>query len=449
VTAHLIRKYAAAVPRYTSYPTAPHFHEGIDSAIYASWLRQLGPDHSLSLYLHIPYCDRLCWFCACHTKHTLKYEPIATYLKSLHLEIEKVGRHVSRDAKVTAVHFGGGSPTMVKPEDMIALMRCLHAAFSFSPDVEISVEMDPNDLDAGRYDALAAIGMTRASLGVQDFDPKVQKTINRIQSFEQTKSVVDAVRARGVHSVNCDILYGLPYQTLETLKDTVRQIISLDPDRIALFGYAHVPWMKKHQTMIAEKALPDVSERYRQMTMAANMLVSSGYQAIGIDHFAKPGDTLALAMKGGALKRNFQGYTDDDADALIGLGASSIGKLPQGYVQNMPATGEYERMADGEGLCVVRGIELSPEDRVRAFVIERIMCDFALDLTALATLYGPAAAVAIAEARQFAEGDRDGLVQLEGGVFQLTEAGKPFARSIAATFDTYLSNGRGRHSVAV
>ncbi|KQO80910.1 coproporphyrinogen III oxidase [Rhizobium sp. Leaf262] len=449
VIEHLIQKYAAAVPRYTSYPTAPHFHEGIDSGVYVSWLDRLGADNDLSLYLHIPYCDRLCWFCACHTKHTLKYEPIATYLKSLHREIEKVGRHVSRAATVKAVHFGGGSPTMLRPDDMVALMDCLRSAFSFSPDVEISVEMDPNDLDAGRYDALAAIGMTRASLGVQDFDPKVQRTINRIQTFEQTKSVVEAVRARGVHSVNCDVLYGLPYQTLTTLAETVRQVISLDPDRIALFGYAHVPWMKKHQTMIPERALPNVMLRYQQMVTAAQMLVAAGYVAIGIDHFAKPGDSLSMAMREGALKRNFQGYTDDSADALIGLGASAIGRLPQGYVQNMPATGEYERMADGDDLCVVRGIELSQEDRVRAFVIERIMCDFSLDLAGLATLYGAAASDAIDEVLQFARVEQDGLVAMDGDVFCLTETGKPFARSIAAAFDTYLSSGRGRHSVAV
>lgn len=446
---HLLKKYSAAVPRYTSYPTAPHFHQGIGVPEYAGWLRALDSGNRLSLYIHIPYCDRLCWFCACHTKHTLRYEPIAAYLAALHKEVEAVGRHVSRDVRVTAVHFGGGSPTMVKPADLEALMHCLRSAFSFVDGVEISVEMDPNDLDEGRYDALAAIGMTRASLGVQDFDPKVQKTINRIQTFEQTKSVVEAVRARGVHSVNCDVLYGLPYQTLETLRDTVDKIVSLDPDRVALFGYAHVPWMKKHQTMIPEKALPDVLARYHQMKTAADMLVAAGYDAIGIDHFAKPSDTLARALKDGELHRNFQGYTDDSADALIGLGASSIGKLPQGYVQNMVATGEYERMAEADGLCAVRGIALSLEDRVRAFVIERIMCDFSLDLTALSALYGPASALAVEEARQFAEGDRDGLVHLEADRFALTETGRPFARSIAATFDTYLSNGRGRHSLAV
>lgn len=449
MTEHLIHKYGTAVPRYTSYPTSPHFHDGVDSSIYTSWLGQLDESNSISLYIHIPYCDRLCWFCACHTKHTLRYEPIATYLKSLHREILKVGAHVSRDARVTAVHFGGGSPTMVKPDDLTALMNCLRDSFHFAPDVEISVEMDPNDLDEGRYDALAAIGMTRASLGVQDFDEKVQQTINRIQTFEQTKSVVDAVRARGVHSVNCDILYGLPHQTLDTLRDTVKQIISLDPDRIALFGYAHVPWMKKHQTMIPESALPDVMERYRQMTMAADMLVAAGYVAVGIDHFAKPDDKLAVALKNGALKRNFQGYTDDCADALIGLGASAIGKLPQGYVQNMPATGEYERMADGDDLCVVRGIALSDEDRVRGFVIEKIMCDFALDLTALCAIHGSVGHGVATEARDFAMRDLDGLVVIEDGIFKLSEAGRPFARSIAATFDTYLSNGRGRHSVAV
>ncbi|MFK0382594.1 oxygen-independent coproporphyrinogen III oxidase [Agrobacterium sp. NPDC090273] len=445
----LLKKYSGAVPRYTSYPTAPHFHEGINSDVYAGWLGALDRTNRISLYLHIPYCDRLCWFCACHTKHTLKYEPIAAYVEVLKREIAAVGDRVSPDAVVSAVHFGGGSPTMLRPEDMKDLMACLKEHFTFGIEPEISVEMDPNDLDDARYDALAAIGMTRASLGVQDFDEKVQTTINRIQSFDQTRSVVQAVRARGVNSVNCDILYGLPYQTLDTLKRTVEQIVSLDPDRIALFGYAHVPWMKKHQSLIPEDALPGIEERYRQMSLAAGMLGAAGYQAIGIDHFAKPEDTLAKAMIDGGLRRNFQGYTTDTADALIGLGASSIGKLPQGYVQNMVATGEYQRMAGEGGLCAVKGIALSDDDRVRAFAIERLMCDFSLDLAALKRAFGKAAHAVMAEAQLFAAGDRDGLVALDGDVFALSEAGKPFARTVAATFDSYLSNGRGRHSVAV
>lgn len=445
----LLRKYSGAVPRYTSYPTAPHFHGGIDNGTYRQWLGALGHRNRISLYLHIPYCDRLCWFCACHTKHTLKYEPIAVYLEALKREIVAVGALVSPDAMVSAVHFGGGSPTMLRPEDMVSLMDCLRRHFTFGLATEISVEMDPNDLDASRYDALAAIGMTRASLGVQDFDDKVQETINRIQSFAQTQSVVDAVRARGVHSVNCDILYGLPFQTCETLKKTVEQIVSLDPDRVALFGYAHVPWMKKHQSLIPESALPDIAERYRQMTMAAQMLGKAGYRMIGIDHFAKPADTLCRAAEAGELRRNFQGYTTDTADALIGLGASSIGRLPQGYVQNRVATGEYQRMTGEGGLAVVKGIGLSEDDHLRSHVIERLMCDFSIDLSDLKHRFGRASLSVTTQAQHFAASDRDGVVRLDADIFAVTEAGKPFVRNIAAIFDTYLGNGRGRHSVAV
>ncbi|UXT57301.1 oxygen-independent coproporphyrinogen III oxidase [Agrobacterium fabrum] len=445
----LLRKYSGAVPRYTSYPTAPHFHEGIDDTTYRGWLGALNHRNRISLYLHIPYCDRLCWFCACHTKHTLKYEPIAVYLEALKQEIATVGALVSPDAVVSAVHFGGGSPTMLKPDDMVSLMDCLRRHFTFGLDPEISVEMDPNDLDDSRYDALAAVGMSRASLGVQDFDDKVQKTINRIQSFQQTKSVVDAVRARGVHSVNCDILYGLPFQTCETLKKTVGQIVSLNPDRVALFGYAHVPWMKKHQSLIPEDALPDIAERYRQMTMAGEMLKQAGYRAVGIDHFAKPADTLCQAVEAGALRRNFQGYTTDTADALIGLGASSVGRLPQGYVQNMVATGKYQRMVGEGGLAAVKGIELSQDDHLRSHVIERLMCDFSIDLSDMQHRFGKVSHSVRDQAQQFAAGDRDGVVRLDADVFAVTEVGKPFVRHIAAIFDTYLGNGRGRHSVAV
>ncbi len=445
----LLAKYSGAVPRYTSYPTAPHFHEDIDCGKYAQWLQAITGKERISLYIHIPYCDRLCWFCACHTKHTLKYEPIAIYLESLKKEIEAVGALVSRDAAVTAVHFGGGSPTMVRPDDLIDLMAALRSAFRFADDVEISVEMDPNDLDEPRYDALAAIGMTRASLGVQDFHPEVQKAINRIQTFEQTKSVVEAVRARGVHSVNCDILYGLPYQTETTVAETVKDILSLAPDRIALFGYAHVPWMKKHQTMIKEEVLPGLEERFAQMSLAASMLVAAGYEPVGIDHFALPSDRMAIAAREGRLRRNFQGYTDDAAEALIGLGASSIGQLPQGYVQNMPATGEYQRMADAGGLTAVRGIAVSDDDRLRRRVIEEIMCRFTVSFPELQSEFGNAVDDIVAEARAFAQSNQDRICLIEDDHFVITEAGRPFARTIAAVFDSYLSNGKGRHSIAV
>jgi len=445
----LVERLSVPVPRYTSYPTAPHFNESIEADVYARWLGTLDAKNRLSLYVHIPYCDRLCWFCACHTKQTLRYEPVEAYLKGLSAEITTIGGRVSRDAPVTALHFGGGSPTLLRPDDMVALKARLAENFAFSTGGEISVEMDPNDLDDARHDALAEIGMTRASLGIQDFDPAVQKAINRIQTFEQTRGVVEAARARGVRSVNCDVLYGLPHQTVETLAQSVRAVISLAPDRIALFGYAHVPWMKKHQTMIDEAALPGVVARFDQMQMAAEMLVAAGYEAIGIDHFALPADRLAIAARNGTLRRNFQGYTDDAADALIGLGASSIGQLPQGYIQNMPATGDYLRRVGEGGLAAVRGYSFTAEDRARAWVIERVMCDFGFSFADLATRYPELAGAIRSEALQFVASDRDGLSRIEGGRFVLTATGRPFARTVAAVFDAHLASGRGRHSIAV
>lgn len=445
----LTGKYSAPVPRYTSYPTAPHFGPHITNDAYSQWLQALGEGDKLSLYAHIPYCDRLCWFCACHTKHTLRYEPVAEYLEALTREVLAVSKQVSSKAVVTALHFGGGSPTLMKPEDIRRIGALFRSAFNFASDAEISVEMDPNDMDEARYDALADIGMTRASLGVQDFQPEVQKAINRIQTFEHTKSVVDAVRARGVRSVNCDLLYGLPHQTLETLAETVRQILTLDPDRIALFGYAHVPWMKKHQTMIKEEVLPDVDARFDQSRMAAAMLIEAGYQQIGIDHFAKPGDSMAVAEREGRLRRNFQGYTDDAAETLIGFGASSIGQFRQGFVQNQTATGEYQRMTQTDGLTVVRGLAFSDEDRLRGYAIEKIMCDFAFSFADLKERFGPGADEVIAEAKFFVGQNTDGLAEIVDGRFRLTETGRLFARTVAAQFDAYLGNGKGRHSIAV
>ena len=444
-----IARLSKPVPRYTSYPTAPHFSEAVTAETYAGWLGSLGEGQALSLYAHIPYCDRLCWFCACHTKQTLRYAPVERYLVGLRKEINLVGKRVDRGATVTALHLGGGSPTLLRPGDLRELKAAFESAFAFAADAEVSVEMDPNDLDAEKHDALAEIGLTRASLGIQDFDPAVQKAINRHQTFEQTRGVVEACRARGVRSVNCDVLYGLPHQSKASLRETLSAVLSMRPERIALFGYAHVPWMKKHQTMIDESVLPSAVERYRQMEAASAMLVAAGYVAIGIDHFALPGDTLALAASKGTLRRNFQGYTDDAADALLGFGASAIGQLSEGYVQNMPATGAYlQRVGEGE-LPVVRGYALKPDDACRAFVIERLMCDFALDLSEVGARF-PAELPAIrADLLAFLAADRDGLAGFDGRRLLLTGEGRVFARVVAAAFDAHLASGAARHSVAV
>ncbi|MER9147130.1 oxygen-independent coproporphyrinogen III oxidase [Mesorhizobium opportunistum] len=437
------------VPRYTSYPTAPHFHAGVDAVVYRGWLEALEGGDEISLYLHIPYCDRLCWFCACHTKQTRHYEPVAAYLRSLYAEIATVGGLVTGKGRVRAVHFGGGSPTMLEPEDIVALGTVLRNSFAFLPGAKISVEIEPNDMDDARLDALAEIGTTRASLGVQDFDPKVQKAINREQSFLQTKAVVDGVRSRGVESVNLDLLYGLPHQTRESVSSTVAQALTLEPDRIALFGYAHVPWFKKHQTMIDEAWLPGPEERFAQSQLAAYAILDRGYEAIGLDHFAKPGDALAVAARAGALHRNFQGYTEDRCETLIGLGPSSISQFRQGYAQNMPSTSEYRRMVDDGGLAAVRGIALSDDDRVRGWIIERLMCDFAFSAIDLVERFGEAGQRLLLQSSSMALHDPVRLLELDGDRFVVPAESRPFVRSIAARFDKYFETGTARHSAAV
>jgi oxygen-independent coproporphyrinogen III oxidase len=443
-----VARLSEAVPRYTSYPTAPHFHSGVDGEVFRSWLGAIVGDEDISLYVHIPFCDRLCWFCACHTKMTLRYEPVAAFLEALHREIVTVGALVGA-ARVKALHFGGGSPTMLKPEDIIVLNALLRGAFEFREDAEISVELDPNDMDEGRFDAFAAIGMARTSLGVQDFDLRVQRAINREQSFAQTKAVVDGMRARGVRSLNLDLLYGLPYQTLDSLEATIRRALRLSPDRIALFGYAHVPWFKKHQTMIDEAGLPGPEARLAQSQVAARLIIEAGYEPIGLDHFALPGDALALAAREGRLHRNFQGYTDDACRTLIGLGPSSVSMLRQGYAQNSTSTGHYERVVFDGGLATARGIAFTEEDLARGWVIERLMCDFAFCGEAVVQRFGSLGLRIVEEAEALARGTGGQMLARQGCRFTVPPEARPLVRSVAARFDQYLPRGIARHSAAV
>ena len=444
----LIEIFSAPVPRYTSYPSAPHFHQGITGETYREWLSALPPESSLSLYIHIPFCDRLCWFCACHTKQTRSYAPVHRYVQALLEEIVTVGGLVG-GATVRALHFGGGSPTLLTGRDLLRIGATVRSAFRMRPDAEISIEIDPSDMDEDRLDAFAALGVTRASLGVQDFDPRVQQAINREQSLDLTRMVVDGVRRRGVRSVNIDLLYGLPHQTVDSVETTAKAVLSLLPDRIALYGYAHVPWFKRHQVMIDASALPDARARHAQATGAAAHIVAAGYCQIGLDHFARPSDDMAAASTSGTLRRNFQGYTVDAADALLGLGASSIGLLPQGYVQNQPVTAHYERAVANGGLAVTRGIRLSGEDRVRAFVIERLMCDFALSRHELIERFGDDAEIVLRDADTVVASDRHGIFLRDGDNYRIPTTARSFVRSIASRFDTYLDKGAGRHSSGV
>ena len=439
----------AKVPRYTSYPTAPHFHSGLGPETARRWISTLPADKPVSLYLHIPFCDRLCWFCACHTKQTLRYEPVSAYLQVLHAEIATVSRLLDGRVPAGAIHLGGGSPTMLRPDDLLTLGKHLRDAFHLLPDAEISIEIDPNDMDEERLDALSEFGMTRASLGIQDFDPRVQKAINRLQSYEQTAYVVDGARAHGIDSVNLDLLYGLPHQTVESATATLRQALQLVPDRMALFGYAHVPWMKKHQTQIKDEWLPDGPERYAQAEAVRTLALEAGYQAIGIDHFAMPGDALTLASQQGQLRRNFQGYSADQCDTIIGLGPSAISQFQQGYLQNTPATGDYTRRVEGEGFATVRGIALSDDDRVRRWVIEKLMCDFRFSSDDAIRHFGTLTGDVLMQAKRLAAIESDALCEWRNDGFEVTPKGRPFVRLIAARFDTYFSAATTRHSAAV
>ena len=353
--ADLARKFDLRVPRYTSYPTAPHFAGTVDGTVYRRWLSELSPDQELSLYFHIPYCDTLCWFCGCYTKIVRRYEPVARYLDMLLDEINLVADTLGKRFRARHLHWGGGSPTLIKAADWQRLIERIYARFDVGSDSEIAVEMDPRDTTEDYIDALAWAGVNRASIGVQDFHPEVQKAINRIQPFELTERVVGWLRDQGIAGINMDLMYDLPYQTTERVVETVDLAARLEPDRVALFGYAHVPWMKSHQKLIADDTLPDFGERWRQSEAAADRLVELGYARIGFDHFARPQDDLAVAHAEGRLHRNFQGYTTDTAPVLLGFGASAIGSLPQGYVQNTQPLGAYHDAVTFADFATERG----------------------------------------------------------------------------------------------
>lgn len=443
----LLRRYAAPVPRYTSYPTAPHFSPSVDAATYGRWLDEMENDLPLSLYVHIPFCNELCWYCGCSTKITRQREPIARYLSALSREIDTVADRIKIRHAVTHIHWGGGSPSILEPNEIRALAAQLKTRFKLSPSAEFAVEIDPRGLDEARIAAFADSGVNRVSIGVQDFDLAVQKAINRMQSVEQTAWVVDTFRKHGIEAINIDLVYGLPKQTLETLDQTMDHVLALAPDRIALFGYAHLPARIKHQRLIPDDTLPDTAARFAQANRAAERLTEGGFVTIGLDHYARPHDPLAS----GTVRRNFQGYTTDTAAALIGLGASSIGRLPQGYVQNTPAIGEYERRVLDGGLATVRGHAMSTEDAARGLVIERLMCDFAFPADELRARFGEVAEPIIAEAEALCAADRDEMVaaRTRGEGFEVTDKGRIFVRSICAKFDAYLGKSSAQHSAGI
>ncbi len=446
----LAAKYDLRVPRYTSYPTAPHFHPGIGPDTYAGWLGELPPATELSLYLHIAYCAEMCWFCGCHTKITKRYAPVAAYMEALMGEIDLVAAALPGRMAARHIHFGGGSPTILSPEDFVRTIATLRDRFLVKPDAEIAVELDPRTADEAYVAAMAGAGVTRASIGVQDFDPKVQEAINRIQPYAVTAQVIGWLRQYGVPEINIDLIYGLPYQTLGGLIDTIDRAVAFAPKRIALFGYAHVPWMKKHQRLIPDETLPDSTTRLRQYEDGCRRLVEThGYVQIGLDHFAAPDDAMAIALAAKRLHRNFQGYTTDEATVLVGFGASGIGSLPQGYVVNVGEIHSYRDAIAAGRLTTSRGIAASDDDRLRRAIIERLMCDLAVDLDRVAAGFGQDGGQFAAELAALAPLQADGLVEIHGRRITVTEDGRTLVRAVCAAFDRYLKQGEQRHSKAV
>lgn len=439
--------FDAKVPRYTSYPTAPHFAGNVDPGRFAQWIQALPEGGEISLYIHVPFCRRLCWFCACRTQGTATLSPVESYVATLETELTLLKGHLPKGIRLSRLHWGGGTPTLLTPELMRRLIAAIAEVADFAPGAEFSVEIDPNEIDEARLDVLAEGGMNRASIGVQDFDPDIQATIGREQSFEITRRAVDMIRARGVHSLNADILFGLPHQTRARITETVQKLLSFAPDRVALYGYAHVPWMAKRQQMIPSDALPTPEERLDLFETARRLFVWDGYAEIGIDHFAAPGDGLAVAQKTGKLRRNFQGYTDDTAAALIGLGASSISRFPQGFAQNASATSAHVAAIREGRFSTARGHVFTDEDRLRGRLIEALMCDFRIDAAEILRDFSLSRDALFAMLHQ-AEAAFKGQVQVSGdGLFVPVKA-RPLTRMIARSFDAYDLSKAG-HSSAI
>lgn len=437
------------VPRYTSYPSAVQFSTAVGADEAEIWLGDIKPGTPLSIYLHIPFCRQMCLYCGCHTKIVRRIAPVEAYANLLLAEVDLVADRLQGRLPVHRIHWGGGTPSLLPAEAFARLMDTLSRRFDLSPLYEHAIELDPRTVTREVARGLAACGVNRASFGVQDFNPHVQEAIGRVQPLEVVSAACDHLREVGIDHISFDLMYGLPHQTTADAVRTVETALELGPRRIALFGYAHVPWFKSHQRLIDEASLPGARERLAQASAAAAAIVLRGFVAIGFDHFARPSDPLARALAEGRLYRNFQGYTDDDASVLLGLGVSAIGKTPHGFVQNAPDMGAYVRAIERGSLATVRGVALAEEDVVRGDIIERLMCDMKVDVAAVCHKYhwDP-----LYFERAFEEIEplaRDGLAHIEGHCITITEAGRPFVRLIAAAFDAYLPHTTARHSRAV
>lgn len=432
---------AIPVPRYTSFPTAAEFAEGVGAKELATALE--GENGDVSLYVHIPFCEKICWYCGCNTGVVNRTDRVSSYLDALHREIALVAERLPRAARVTRIAFGGGSPNSISPIDFVRIVDALTVEFGVQSEGErpvFSIELDPRTLGPEWAAVIGAVRISRASLGVQTFDAALQEAIGRVQPARMIENSTALLRRAGVRSLNFDLMYGLPSQTLEQLRNSLEQTVALGADRVALFGYAHVPQLIARQRKIDASALPDVEARFRMAAFGHEFMVDQGYVPVGFDHFARPGDVLAQAVSGGSLRRNFQGFTEDQASVLIGLGASAVSSFPELLVQNEKNSGRYRMMLSQGRLTANRGIVRTAEDQRRGAVIEALLC------RGRARIEPDLRCEAFPMLQPYFDA---GLCEAVGEDLAILPGGLPYARSIAARFDPYRRDSLRRFSSAV
>ena len=449
----LIRKFNVPGPRYTSYPPATHFTEKFDRA---DWETQISrnnetADRDLSLYFHLPFCESLCWFCGCTTVITTKQDKSRIYLEYLEKEMDLIAEKIHPDRQVAQLHLGGGTPTFLTAEEILKLGEMVKSRFKIRPDLEAGVEVDPRRLTEEKVQALAEVGFNRASMGVQDNNPKVQEAIHRIQPLEMTTQTVEWVRQNGFESVNIDLIYGLPHQTVETFEKTLEETIELKPDRFAVFSYAHVPWIKPAQKILTDDILPSAEVKLELLKLTIEKLNANGYHYIGMDHFSRADDELTVAQQEKTLQRNFQGYSTKGGVDIYAFGMSSISQAEDIYWQNKKELPEYYEDLDAGRLPLSKAYILTKEDGIRRQTIMRLMCDLELDYAAMSETLGLDFEKHFAsELASFDDLEVDGVVERQAGKLVVTELGRLFIRIIAMRFDEYLIAGnKGRFSKAI
>ncbi|HET7753925.1 MAG TPA: oxygen-independent coproporphyrinogen III oxidase [Anaeromyxobacteraceae bacterium] len=437
----LIKKYDRPGPRYTSYPTAPEWTESFGPAQYAQALERADRDPGpLSIYVHLPFCREMCRFCGCNVVATHDRSKPDAYLDALEKEVATVAARLPNRRQVSQLHWGGGTPTFLDEKQLARCHDILARSFEFTADAEKAIEIDPAITTRSQIDTLAKLGFNRISMGVQDFDARVQQVVGRIQGEKETADLVQAARDNGFGGVNLDLIYGLPYQTPETWKDTLQRILRIRPDRMAVFGFAYVPWAKPHQRLLPQEALPKTEQRVELFLQTVEAFTHAGYRLIGLDHFALETDELAHAQDAGYLTRNFQGYTVRPAADTVAFGMTSISDIGGAYAQNAHKLKDWTSKSEAGELPVERGVAVTEDDIMRRFVINRVMCLLRLDLREVAEKFGPEARRDIEAAlrRGVDELVEDGLVTFDGDLLKVTPLGQLLVRNVAMLFDAYL-----------